>query len=160
MWSPIGTRPVAHNCTRYQWIYAYSFVHPRDGRTSWLLLPTVNTALMDIALQTFEREANPKRNKIIILLIDQAGFHTAKNLKIPSSIKFLPIPAHTPELQPTECIWPLLKEAVANQTFPSLDALEEKLISRCRWLIENTDIVQKVVGFSWISYALNQENSS
>jgi transposase len=115
---------------------------------------------MNIALRTFEKEANPEKNKLIILLIDQAGFHTAKNLEVPPSIVFLPIPSHTPELQPTECIWPLLKEAVANQTFDSLDALEEKLISRCRWLIANTDIVRGAVGFSWISYALKQENSN
>jgi hypothetical protein len=28
VWAPIGERPSAHHCRRYQWVYTYGFVHP------------------------------------------------------------------------------------------------------------------------------------
>lgn len=112
---------------------------------------------MNIALRTFEQEANPTGKKLILLLIDQAGFHTTKKLEIPPSIIFFPLPPHTPELQPAECVWPLLRETIANRTFSTLDALEDMLITRCQWLIKNPEIVRGKVGFEWISRALKQE---
>lgn len=115
---------------------------------------------MDIALRTFEQEANPTGNKLILLLIDQAGFHTTKKLEIPPSIIFFPLPPHTPELQPTECVWPLLREAIANVTCHTIDDLENILITRCQWLIKNPKIIRGKVGFSWISHALKQEESN
>lgn len=160
VWAPVGKRPIATTHTRYQWLYVYGFVHPQDGRTSWLLLPTVNTLVMNLALRTFHQEANPNGDKIILLLIDQAGFHTSKNLEVPPSILFFPLPPYTPELQPTECVWPLLREPVANKTFVNLDELQNTLVKRCQWLIQNPLTVQGAVAFSWILEALKQVNSS
>ena len=51
-----GSRPRTVVQTRYQWMYVYGFVHPHSGRTTWLLLPLVNVAVMNLALQA-EAEA-------------------------------------------------------------------------------------------------------
>lgn len=109
---------------------------------------------MSIALKNFVDEINPYKKKLIILLIDQAGFHMAKNVVIPEGIQFYPLPPYTPELQPAECLWPLLKEAVANNTFNDLEELQNVLIKRCQWLIKHLDIVKGASGFKWICDAL------
>lgn len=49
--------------TRYEWRYVYRFVHPAGGRSPFLLLPTVNTALMSLALREFQREVNPEGSR-------------------------------------------------------------------------------------------------
>lgn len=105
---------------------------------------------MSIALKLFAKQVNPDGGKIIILLIDQAGFHMSEKVEKPDGIIFMPLPPHTPELQPVEPVWPLLKEAVANETFDSLDDLENRMAQRCRWLIANPDTVKGASGFGWI----------
>ena len=50
---------------------------------------------------------------------------------MPEGIHLEFLPSHSPELQPTERLWPLANEAVANRRFESLDELEEVLIERC-----------------------------
>ena len=155
-WSVKGERPAAEHNTRYQWLYAYAFVHPADGRSSWLLLPTVNAELMGTALEIFSGEADPKKNKLIILLIDQAGFHTAKQLAIPDNIIFFPLPPYTPQLQPAECAWPLLKEPVANRCMKDMDELERVLADRCRWLMKQPEVLKGAVGFDWICQAVKK----
>ena len=61
-----------------------------------------------------------------------------------------PIPPYTPQLNPTECIWPILTERLANKVFDNLDALEAVLIERCQWLMNNPMTVKGEVGFSWL----------
>ena len=71
-------------------------------------------------------------------------------LAVPDGIELVYLPPYTPELQPAERIWPLLRESVANRVFKTLDALEEVLVRRCRWLLQNWEVVQQHVGFEWI----------
>lgn len=150
VWSLKGVRPIAKQCRRYQWLYSYTFVHPANGASFWLLLPQVSIPIMNLALKEFFQAINPNNDKIIILLIDRAGWHTGKEMEIPENIRLFPLPSYTPELQPTECAWPLLKESVANRAFKDLNELEKTLIPRCRWLIEHPKILKGAVGFNWI----------
>jgi transposase len=149
-WSLKGKRFIAKQVRKYQWIYPYAFVHPLTGKSFWLILPTVNTKIMNIALKEFSDYVDPRKEKKILLLIDNAGFHTGNELEIPENIQIFPLPAYSPELQPAECSWPLLKESVANMYFDSLDKLEKVVCERCQWLEKNPEILKGAVGFSWI----------
>jgi len=150
MWFPKGERPIACQNRKYEWVYAYAFVHPVSGRSFWLLLPSVNTILMNLALKEFAEYVNPDGKKSIVLLIDGAGFHTGKEMEIPENIQIFPLPPYTPELQPVETVWPLLRESVANDPHTDLNAFEEKLVIRCEWLGQHPDTVRGAAGFSWI----------
>lgn len=55
VWTPRGERPIAPVAPKYQWLYVYNFVHPRSGQTEWILMPTVNTAVMNLVLVEFAR---------------------------------------------------------------------------------------------------------
>jgi hypothetical protein len=72
------------------------------------------------------------------------------DLTVPSGIRLHPIPPYSPELQPAECVFPLIRESIANRVFPDLDALEESLIPCYRWLMDHPKIVQGEAGFGWI----------
>lgn len=149
-WALCGQRPQAHHYPRYQWLYTYGFVHPDSGDSFFLLLPRVNCTVMSLALHAFAAEHNPKADKLIVLLVDQARWHMSQRLELPDGIILFPLLAYTPQLQPTECVWPLLREAVANQAFDDLDALETLLVRRCQWLMAHPKVVQGKVGFDWI----------
>ena len=48
-------------------------------------------------------------NAHVVLVLDQAGWHTAKNLIVPHNITLLHLPAYSPELNPVERLWAYLK---------------------------------------------------
>ena len=56
--------------------------------------------------------------------------------------------------QPTEPLWPLVREVVANEGFEDLEGLQRPLIARCCWLMGHPEVVRGVVGFHW-AVALN-----
>jgi hypothetical protein len=73
---------------------------------------------------------------------------------VPTSAPRSPKVRESPELQPAEPLWPLVREVVANRGFEDLGAMEPVLVERCRWLIDHLEVVRGAVGFDWAA-ALN-----
>jgi hypothetical protein len=46
-------------------------------------------------------------------------------------------------------LWPQTNEPIANQSFPSLDALEEKLFQRCQVLLQQQALIQGLTDYHW-----------
>lgn len=134
VWAVRGRRPTAWVRRRYQWLYVYGFVRPTTGETWWCLLPTVSAAAFALALAEFARDEGigPARRAVVVL--DQAGWHAAKDLAVPEGIHFAFLPAASPELQPAERLWGLVDEPVANRAVADLAELEALLVARCRTL--------------------------
>jgi len=149
VWTVDDERPLARTWHKYEWLYVYAFVHPSSGRTHWLILPSVDTEVMSLALEEFAREVGAGVKKRILLVVDQAGWHTANDLRVPDGIVLVPLPPYTPELQPAERLWPLLNEAVANEPIVSLDALEHDLSARCRALLDRRQQIKALTDFHW-----------
>jgi hypothetical protein len=99
VWSPIGQRPLVEVHQRYEWTYLYAFARPKSGEVHWLVLPTVSAEVFSLALSHFAREVGAGKTKRILLVVDQAGWHTAKNkLEVPEGIHLQFLPSHSPEL--------------------------------------------------------------
>ena len=97
----------------------------------------------------FARWADPEGEKVLVLLVDNAGWHIAKDLAVPDNVRLYRLPLCTPELQPAEHQWPLVREGLANRDFDHLVGLGGKLRRRCDWLAEHPESVQGMVGFHW-----------
>jgi len=144
-----GCRPTSCGRQRFQSLYVYGFARPATGRNLCLLLPKANAELMGEALAAFGRWADPEGKKALVVLVDNAGGHVAKALAVPANVRLYRLPACTPELQPAEHLWPLVREALANRGFDHLAGLGAKLRRRCDWLAEHPEVVQGAVGFHW-----------
>ena len=131
VWARKGQRPVIRVQPRYEWLYVYGFAEPTTGESHWLLLPTVDVEVFSIALAHFAQAVRAGAEKHIILVLDQAGWHTSQTLSVPDGIHFLFLPPYSPELQPCERLWPLANEAIANRRFETLDELQEAQAERC-----------------------------
>jgi transposase len=79
-------------------------------------LPYVNTELFTRVLADFAQAFEVGEQKRILLVIDPAGWHISQKLKIPEGIHLLPLPSHSPELQPAERLWPIVNEPIANRS--------------------------------------------
>src|SRR5262249_56635131 len=98
----------------YDWLYVYGFARPKTGRTFAVILPRVNAERMSDALAAFAAEVDPDGRKVLVVLVDNAGWHVARRLVVPPNVVLHFLPACTPELQPAQPLWPLVREAVAN----------------------------------------------
>jgi len=149
VWSLRGRRPTSNGQSRFESLYVFGFAHPATGRNRTLILPRANTEAMGQALAEFGRWADPDGRKVLVLIVDNAGWHVAGKLAVPPNVALAHLPPCTPELQPAEPLWPLVRESLANKTFPTLAALEEPLGRRCRWLADHPATVKGAVGFHW-----------
>jgi transposase len=64
-------------------------------------------------LALFAREAGAGRDRIILLVLDGAGWHTAP-LAIPEGIRLVHLPPCTPELQPAETLWAMMRSMISG----------------------------------------------
>ena len=149
VWALKGRRPRSCGRTRYQWLYLYGFVRPKTGNTFGVLLPRVKAERMSEALAKFATHADPKGEKVLVVLVDNAGWHHAKALVVPSNVVLHFLPPCTPELQPAEPLWPLVREALANRSLGRIDRLRNITRARMSYLANNPNVVQSRVGFHW-----------
>jgi transposase len=149
VWAPIGKRPIALGHHRYQWLYVTAFVQPASGETVWYLSNGISKPFFEKLLADFARTLGAGRDRIIILVLDGAGWHTEPNLAVPDGLRLVYLPPYTPELQPAEHLWPLVDEPVANRYFKTLDDLDAVLAERCRFLDNNPELVAAHTNFHW-----------
>lgn len=126
-----GSRPTAEVAVKYEWFWLYAAVHPVSGRVFWLILPRLDAQCVEIFLEEFAKEFAGE-GKRIVLVWDGAPAHRAKKLKVPKTITLIQTLAYTPELNPSERVWTLVKEAVANRSSETLLELEDVVCSRCQ----------------------------
>ncbi len=131
VWAPIGERPIAHGHHRFDWLYVTAFASPATGETFWYLSDGVSKEFFEALLETFTREVEAGLERIIVLVLDNAGWHGAANLKIPNGIRLICLPPYSPELQPAETLWALVDEPIVNKHIATIDELEAKIAQRC-----------------------------
>jgi hypothetical protein len=149
VWSLKGRRPTSNGQSKFESLYVFGFAHPATGRNRTLILSKANTETVNQALADFARWADPDGRKVLVLIVDNAGCHVAGTLVVPPNVVLVHLPPCTPELQPAEPLWPLVREGLANKAFPTLLARTDPLEKRCQWLAVNPATVKGAVGFHW-----------
>lgn len=102
-WARRSERFTAVRQTKYDWLYLIGAACPRTGHAVGMLSPYINVEVMNIFLELFAEEIPDGVH--VVMVWDQAGFHTGKELKIPRSITIVPLPPYSPELNPMENLW-------------------------------------------------------
>lgn len=149
LWTLRGHRPPTVGHTRDAWVYVYGCVRPATGQTSWLILPTVHTAAMHLALAECARAVGASADQRVLLVVDNAGWHGRQALAVPPGVEGVYLPAATPALQPAERVWPRMREAVASHPFATLDQLQDGLVNRCLQLTAQPERMRSATKYHW-----------
>ena len=72
---------------------------------------------------------------------------------MPERLTLVSLPAYTPELNPTERLWPAVKEGVANRSFETLDELEATVCARCQKISAAPEQVAALTNYHWLPTA-------
>lgn len=148
VWARRGKRPHVVVRPRYEWLYIYAFVCPETGQTEFWLTQSVDTDTFRRIMEAFMR----KRAGEVLLVLDQAGWHVAGEIKalqeqIPLELVYLP--SYSPELQPAERLWALCDEPLVNEVFDRLEDLEAVLAERCVLLTEQPERIRSLTLYHW-----------
>lgn len=153
-WAPRGVRPIVKRREIREYTYAFAAVSPHDGVMDSLILPWVNAEAMTWFLRTVA-ERHP--DEFIIMVMDRAGWHIARDLAIPKNMRIIFLPPYSPELNPAEHLWDTLRERhFGNHTFSGMSAVIDTLCAGLRNMENDPGDTQSSVGFKWItSISLN-----
>jgi hypothetical protein len=129
VWARTGTRPTAVKQTEYDWVYLFGAVCPATGQSSAMIAGSVGIEWMNLHLQWISEEAarGPGGDLVqVVLVLDQAGWHTSPKLKIPPNITLLHLPSYSPELNPIENLWHWLRShLLSNRVYRDVPHLYE-----------------------------------
>lgn len=145
-----GIKPICLFQQVFQSTYLFGAFSPINGKSFLLELPFCNNDTFQIYLNEFS-EQDPDEFKIIVL--DNGAFHKSKALKIPKNIALIFLPPYSPELNPAERIWEILKANFTGSVFKSLDLLSEFIKNQVNKLTEKTII--SACSYSYIFEYLN-----
>jgi len=147
-WAPRGMRPRVPAQFVREYTHAYAAVCPHDGILDSLVLPQVDARTTSLFLEELVRR-HPR--EFIVLVLDGAGWHTAKALKVPETIRLLRLPPYSPELNPVEHLWDEIREKkFQNVVFQSMEAVEDRLVEALAELEHDPRHVARLTAFPWI----------
>lgn len=149
-WAPPRVRPCVPKQFVREYLYGYTAVCPQEGEHFSLLLPHADTETMSLFLQMVSEAYADYR---LVMVMDNAGWHTSAQLEIPENIRLIHQPAHSPEVNPVEPLWEDLREKYfRNRSWDSLDALVEELVRILGILSHEKETVRSLTGFPWVLF--------
>lgn len=140
-----GIKPICPFHQVFKTLYLFGAFSPINGDKFLLEMPHCNAANFQIFLDDFSAQ-NPEEFKIMVL--DNGAFHKAKSLKIPDNIGLLFLPPYSPELNPAENIWAILKRKFTNKLYRTLDEVSEFITAATNSL--SKDKIKSTCRFSYI----------
>ena len=148
VWVPKGMRFRLKRQQQFLNAYLFGAVCPQKGIGAALVLPHANTAAMKEHLNEIAFHVPPERHAVVIL--DQARWHTTQHLHIPANLSLLPLPAYSPELNPQEDVWQVLRhDAFANRCFDSVDQIVDVACEAWRNFIALPEKIKSLCSREW-----------
>jgi len=149
VWAERGSSPRAVRQTEYKWGYIFGAVDPLTGQSSALIAPTVHTDLMSDHLRMIAEQAGEEVH--VVLVLDGAGWHKAKDLVVPDSMTLLFLPPYSPELMPMERVWQWMRQHdLSNRVFVDEAAIDQAC--KQSWNTLTADRLQSITATSWLTH--------
>ena len=134
----------------YQWAYIFTAVQPATGSDFTLVLPSVNAEVMQLYLDRFS--ATLPADVHVALVLDGAGWHDPRALRVPDNITLIELPPYSPELNPVERIWLYLRERFLSlRLFDDTPAIIEACCRAWNNLCAEPDRLRSLCNYPWIA---------
>jgi transposase len=146
-WFTCGQRPAGLCDQRYTWVHLFAAVRPATGEDVALIMPHVSAAAMNTFLEHFAAKLASDEHAVMVL--DNAGWHTAHAVAVPHNVTLVPLPPYAPQQNPVERVWLYLRERhLSHRLLDDYDAIVEAL--RTAWLALTKDRLQSLTSYPYI----------
>ncbi len=126
LWAKKGTRPRVVKQQQFLYQYIFGAVCPSQKTCAAIVLPFANGCGITKHLEEIETLIPQGRHAVVVM--DGAGYHISKDIKVPQRISLLFLPPRAPELNPQEQVWQYIKDHfLANTVFKD----QKDILERC-----------------------------
>ena len=139
-----GIKPIGKYKHSYLYKWLWGSFSPITGESFCM---STDGVCKDLFIKYLYDFSNHKPTELKILLMDNAAFHSIKNVELPENIVILNIPPYSPELNPAEKVWQWMKDKIAMKIFDTLDMLENKLDKLISTL--EGQIIKSITGYQF-----------
>jgi len=151
-WAPSPHRPVVNLALVREFRYEYAAVSPGDGDLDFMSAEKMNTENMSRFLA---QVSVAHKNEFIIMVMDGASSHKSKELEIPKNVSLIRLPPYSPELNPAEQIWRMLRhDYFANRVFDELSSAIKQAELGLKNMAANKSATKSLTNWPWISAIL------
>ena|SRR5450631_2684861 len=158
VWGLPGKRPVVTVQQKYEWQYVYGALEVGQGGTQFWYAPTVDLDCNQAFLQQLGA-ADPA--SVHVVIYDGAGFHHRDgHAALPANVRIITLPPYSPELNPVEKLWDVLRDAICNRVFAAIEQLQEALTTRLQLYWQEATQVLSLLGSGWLLAQANATGSS
>ena len=113
-----------------------------------LVLPTIGSGCMQLHLNEIAKHIEPGNHGVVVF--DRAAWHTTKKLDLPKNISLLPLPSASPELNPTEQVWQILRDRyLGNRCFKSYEQIVESCCEAWNAFTSTNGAVHQLCSRDW-----------
>lgn len=149
VWLTRGARPRGIADTRFTFAYIFAAVEPGTDNAFAIVMPYVNTEAMQLFLDAFAATIDKREH--VAMVLDQAGWHGAKALVVPSNITLVPLPPYSPQLNSVERVWLHLKERfLSHRLHADYDAIADAASKAWNKLRAETGRLASLCSYPWI----------
>lgn len=147
-WAKRGSRPKLPYTNSHLRCHVIGAVQPDTGKAFALTMPHSDTEIFQIFLNQFAA-AHPKRkDKQIVLVLDNASWHKAKRLNW-QHIKPLYLSPYSPDLNPIEVLWLNLKNEFFKDWYAkTLEQLTDRVCQGLAALITSSRRIKRMCTFT------------
>lgn len=147
-WFQRGMRPRMVKDQRYRSAYILGAVCPARDTGAAIVLTHVSVMAMNLLLE--EVAAQLPAGTHAVMLIDNAGWHIANDLRVPPNISLVHLPPYSPELNAIERVWQYLRDRyLSGRLFGGTRAIVDACCEAWNKLIAETGRIQSLTDFEW-----------
>jgi transposase len=149
VWARTGSRPRAVRQAKFTALFVLAAVCAATGAVSALIMPELNTEVLNLFLEQFARELPAGVHAVLIW--DGAGFHTGAGLVVPSNVSLIQLPPYSPELNPVENLWHYLRaHHWSNRPYRDYEELEEEAAKSLCTVCLDTETVKTICNAPYV----------
>jgi transposase len=150
VWAPKGSRPRAVRQNGREWLYVLIAVCAGTGTASALIMPELNTAVVNLFLEQVARDLPAGVHAVLIW--DGAGFHTGRDLVVPGNVSLIRLPPYSPELNPVENLWHYLRSHHwSNREYDGYKALQEEAVRSVRTVCQDAEKLKTICNADYVN---------
>ena len=158
MWTLKGVEIIAPVNPRYQWGYTYGALEVCGGSAEFMHTDGVSQEATSVFYQ--QLAANDAQ-AMHIIIADGAGFHLPEgHEKLPDNVRVVTLPPYSPELNPVEKLWDIVKDRICNRVWPELESLEEAITQVLKEYWSTPALVRSLVGQGVLNTEVNTSSSN
>jgi len=127
----------------------FAAVCPQTGQSNGWVMSTADTDMMNVQLRDISRQVGDEVH--VLLLMDQAGWHTGKKVDVPENITIVLLPPYSPQLNPVELIWRYLRQRyLSNRAYADGEALEDAVAEAWSRFVSESERIVRMCSLDWI----------